>query len=75
MKNANDLYELKLKNKSGFGCELGNGYACFVSKLIDGKWMISKLDKSDNDVFRKIIPSDAGENEFKEVLNKMLVAQ
>lgn len=75
MRNANDLYELKLKSKDGFGCELGNGYACFVTRLISGEWMISKLDKNDKDVFRKTIPSNTTEDEFKGVLNEMLNTQ
>ena len=75
MRNANDLYNLKLKHENGYGCELGNGYACFVSKLITGEWMISKLDRQDKDVFRKTIPANTNDIEFKKVLNDMLIAR
>lgn len=75
MRNANDLYKLKLKHKDGFGCELGDGYACFITRLLSGEWMISKLDANDKDVFRENIPADSNETEFKHKLNEMLTAK
>ena len=75
MWTADKLYDLKEKHNNGFGCELGNGYACFVTKLISNDWMISKLNAKDKDVFRKTISSDTGETEFKNVLNEMLATK
>lgn len=75
MRNANDLYKLKLKHKDGFGCELDDGYACFITRLLSGEWMISKLDAEDKDVFREIIPGESNEKEFKDKLNEMLVVK
>ena len=75
MRSANDLYELKEKHESGFGCDLGNGYACFISKLLTGEWMVSKLDRNDKDVFRKTVPAATSEDEFKSVLSEMLAAR
>ena len=65
MWTADKLYEKKTTHENGFGCELGNGYACFITKLLSGEWMISKLDSKDKDVFRTTIPSNTNEERFK----------
>ena len=75
MWDTDRLYEIKQKNNNSFGCDLGDGYACFITKLISGDWMISKLNIQDKDVFRITIPSNASEDEFKNVLNDMLIAK
>lgn len=74
MVDANKLYKLMLEREHGFGYDLGNGCVCFVTKRINGDWMISKLDKYDREVFRKIVSEDSNELDFKNVLSEMLIA-
>lgn len=60
------------KKHDVLGCEIGDGCACFVDKLLNGKWKVCKLNQWDVCVFKRILPENVSDEDFKTTLAEML---